>query len=332
MPNTELLRDDFIDELLNDGFTEEEIIKILWAFDKASQNYSITHKSTDLITLEGMPEAVKWFLASKAVENCSEKTLRQYKYKLFNFFTTVQKQLDTINTNDIRLYLYWYKTNHNVSNHTLDHTRLVLNGFFAWCIKNDVLTKNPMEKIEKIKFQQPQRTPLTSYELELLRWNCTAPREKALIDILFSTGCRVSECAAIQLSDINWEERSIIIQHGKGDKQRMVYFNAEAELSLRKYLETRNDDCEGLFVSTRKPIHSIQAHALENIVKAVGERAGIKAFPHKIRHTFATYGLNGGMSLDKLQKLLGHAKPETTLIYAKLDQVELQHEHRRIYQ
>jgi len=89
MPNTELLRDDFINELLNDGFTEEEIIKILWAFDKASQNYNITHKSTDLITLEGMPEAVKWFLASKAVKNCSEKTLHQYKYKLFNFFTTV---------------------------------------------------------------------------------------------------------------------------------------------------------------------------------------------------------------------------------------------------
>lgn len=332
MPNTELLRDDFINELLNDGFTEDEIIKILWAFDKASQNYNITHKSTDLITLEGMPEAVKWFLASKAVENCSEKTLHQYKYKLFNFFTTVQKQLDAINTNDIRLYLYWYKTNHNVSNHTLDHTRLVLNAFFTWCIKNDVLTKNPMEKIEKIKFQQPQRTPLTPYELELLRWSCTAVREKALIDILFSTGCRVSECAAIQLSDINWEERSIVIQHGKGDKQRTVYFNAEAELSLRKYLETRNDDCEGLFVSTRKPVHSISAHALENIVKAVGERAGIRAFPHKIRHTFATYGLNGGMSLDKLQKLLGHAKPETTLIYAKLDQVELQHEHRRIYQ
>ena len=113
---------------------------------------------------------------------------------------------------------------------------------------------------------------------------------------------------------------------------RIVYFNAEAEVTLRKYLETRDDECTGLFVTTRKPIHSLSIRSMEVIVNKIGERAGIPAFPHKIRHTFATYGLNGGMSLEKLQKLLGHAKPETTLIYAKLDQVELQHEHKRIYQ
>ena len=331
MPNTELLRDDLIAELVLE-FTDEEILKILKAFDKASQNYEITHKSTDIISLRGLPEEVKSFLASKGVENCSQKTLNQYRYKLVNFFAIVGKDVRNITTNDVRLYLYWYKTNHNVGNHTLDHTRIILNTFFAWCVKNDVMTKNPVEKIAKIKFNAPPREPLTMYELELIRWNCNTIREKALVDFLFSTGCRVSECADVKLNDINWEERSVLIRHGKGDKSRYVYFNAESQVTLQKYLETRDDDCDSLFVSLRNPVHGIKPHAIENIIKAISERAGIPAFPHKFRHTFATVGLNAGMELPKLQKLLGHAKPETTLIYAKLIQDELQAEHRRIYQ
>lgn len=332
MPQTELLRDELITELVKD-FTDEEILKILEAFDKASQNFNITSKSTDLIVLEDLPEEVKWFLAAKAVQNCSAKTLDQYRYKLINFFKVVQKPIRTITTNDIRLYLYWYKTHNNVGNHTLDHTRVILNTFFSWCVINDTtLTINPVAKIEKIKFQEPQRQALTPYELELLRWNCKDVREKAIVDFLFSTGCRVSECTQVKLTDINWNERAVNIRHGKGDKARIVYFNAESEVTLRKYLETRNDDCDSLFVTIRKPIHPLSIRSMEVMVNKIGERAGIPAFPHKIRHTFATYGLNSGMSLDKLQKLLGHANPETTLIYAKLDQAELQHEHRRIYQ
>lgn len=103
----------------------------------------------------------------------------------------------------------------------------------------------------------------------------------------------------------------------------MVFFNAESELTLRKYLETRDDNCDGLFVSTRKPIRAISNRALENIIHEIGERAGIHAFPHKLRHTFATIGISSGMPIEKLQKLLGHVKPETTLIYAKLDEIEL---------
>lgn len=331
MPNTELFRDELLSELILE-FSEEDLLKILNAFDKAAQNYTIEHKSYDLITTDGLPEEVKWFIASKSIANCSPKTLDQYRYRLVSFFTIVQKKPAEITTNDVRLYLYWYKNNRNVGNHTLEHIRLCLSSFFSWCLTENRITSNPMTRIERIKYQQPQREPLTSYELELLRWHCKHIREKALIDLLFSTGCRISECANIKLSDINWEERSIHIKHGKGDKERTVFFNAESELSLRKYLESRNDNCDGLFVSIKTPIHAIAPNALEKIIRKVGERAGVHAFPHKLRHTFATVGLNSGLSLDKLQKLLGHSKPETTMIYAKLNLELLQQEHRRIYQ
>ncbi len=331
MPNTELLRDELLSELVLE-FSEEELLKILDAFDKAAQKYEIKLKSTDIIAVEGIPDEVKWFLASKVISNCSPGTVNQYKYKLFNFFQVVQKKVQDITSNDIRLYLYWYKTNRSVGNHTLDHTRRIITTFFTWCQGEGLIPTNPAAKVEKIKFQQPQRQPLTPYELELLRWHCKNVREKALVDFLFSTGCRVSECAQVKLSDIDWDMRSVTIQHGKGDKKRVVFFNAESELTLRKYLETRDDNCDGLFVSTRKPIRAISNRALENIIHEIGERAGIHAFPHKLRHTFATIGISSGMPIEKLQKLLGHVKPETTLIYAKLDEIELQHEHKRIYQ
>ena len=126
-------------------------------------------------------------------------------------------------------------------------------------------------------------------------------------------------------------ESSVIIRHGKGNKERVVYFDAECEVSLHEYLTTRKDMNNGLFVSTRKPHNPIGSHAIENIVKSVGEKSGIKVYPHKLRHTFATRGIQGGIPLEKLQKLLGHAKPETTLIYAKIDEGDLKHEHNRVY-
>lgn len=122
-----------------------------------------------------------------------------------------------------------------------------------------------------------------------------------------------------------------MIHHGKGNKRRLVYFNAESELTLRKYLESRTDSNPALFVTIRNPHHRMGIKALQNEVAKIADRCHMHVYPHRLRHTFATSGLRGGMPLDKLQALMGHAKPETTLIYAKLDQTDLQREHQRVY-
>lgn len=328
--NTERFRSEFRAQLL-DLFPPDQVRNVLSAFDATSFNYDITAKPTEIINVDGIPEAVKNFIASKSIQNCSNGTLNQYLYRLVDFFKVVNKSIVDISTTDIRMYLYYYKTNHNASDHYRDNIRRILNTFFAWCVNNEYPIRNPCANLEHIKFQEKIREPLTSYELELVRWNCRNIREKAIVDFMFSSGCRLSECSNVKISDINWTTRCVNIQHGKGDKQRYVYFNAESELTLRKYLETRNDDCDSLFVTVRKPYHQLSARSIEQIISAIGERAGIHTFPHKLRHTFATYGIRCGMPLEKLQALMGHKKPETTLIYAKLDQIDLQREHQRVY-
>ena len=309
----------------------DQLAGVLRAVDVSLNDFEISRKQMDLVTLSGVPEVVKVYLASRAVSNISVKTLQQYRYKLFNFFDSVQKSYQDITANDIRMYLYRYKAEHHAGDRYLENIRITLNTFFAWLVENEYLQKNPCAHVDKIKYQEKRREPLTAYELEYFRWNTSDIREKALIDFFFSTGCRVSECADVRLSDISWPDRSVRIRHGKGDKERVVYFNAEAEVSIRSYLSTRSDDTDALFVSQRAPHRAIQAHALQVIISKVAKRTGLHVFPHRLRHTFATSGLRSGMSLETLQALLGHVNPQTTLIYAKLDQTDLQREHSRVY-
>lgn len=330
MENNERFRNELASKLL-DVLPPDKLREVLKAVDLTSTDYDISRKPVELITTEELPEVVKFYLASKAVENLSKKTLSQYRYKLINFFSAVRKSYADIAPNDIRLYLYGIKQTRNASDRYLDNIRITLHGFFDWLVCNDYLLKNPCDKVEHIHFTERQRDPLTPYELEVFRDACETIREKALVDFLFSTGCRVSECSEVRLSDIDFNERSVLIRHGKGNKPRTVYFNAESELTLRKYLSTRSDATDALFVSVKVPYQPIGAHAIENVLKKISERAGMHVYPHKLRHTFATSGLRGGMPLDKLQALMGHENPETTLIYAKQCQQNLQLEHRRIY-
>ena len=304
---------------------------VLSAVDISMADYEITPKATDIIPATGTPEVVKLYLASKAIASLSMKTLRIYRYKLINFFRDVPKSYMDITPNDIRMYLYQYKATHNGSDAYMENIRITLNSFFQWLVDNEYLQRNPCAKVDKIKYQPKRRKAMPSYDLEYIRRNTANVREKALIDFFFSTGMRVGECAAVQLSDIDWSNRSVLIRHGKGGKERLVYFNAEAEVSLREYLGTRTDDCPGLFVSKRKPFHQIKEHALEDIIKKVSRRTGVESYPHKLRHTFATAGIHSGMPLEKLQLLLGHAKPETTMIYADQDRTDVQNAYSKAY-
>jgi len=312
--------------------TDSETIKnVLSMVDITMNDYEISKKPMEIIPASGLPEVVKYYLASKGVANLSKNTLKQYRYKLIHFFSTVNKSYMDIKANDIRIYLFNFKMDRNASDCYVDNVRITLNSFFQWLVDNEYLQRNPCAKVDKIKYQPKRREPLTTYNLEDLRWHCENVREKALIDFLYSTGCRVSECAGVLLSDINWENNSVHLRYCKGNKERTVYFNDEAKVSIKAYLEKRGHLSPALWTSVKAPHQQLKSHALENIVKTVGERAGIRTYPHKLRHTFATVGLRNGMPLDKLQELMGHTNPQTTLIYAKQDNNQLHIEHQKAF-
>lgn len=304
---------------------------VLAAVDVTMAGYEISRKHTDIVPVAGTPEVLKHYLAAKAIGNRSAGTVKQYRYKLSAFLEDVRKPYTDITPNDIRVYLYQFQTKHNAKDTYVENVRVTINSFFTWLVENDYLQKNPCLKVEKIKCQQRQREALTTLSVEALRWHCADAREKALVDFLYSTGCRVSECAGVLLDDIDWATNAVLIRNGKGGKQRTVYFNDEAKVSLREYLKTRQDDSPALWVRTTASHAQLHKRGLQCIISDIGKRAGIHVYPHKLRHTFATVGLRNGLSLDKLQALMGHASPRTTLIYAEQNNLQLRMEHTKAF-
>lgn len=131
-------------------------------------------------------------------------------------------------------------------------------------------------------------------------------------------------------TDVDFQKGEVYL-FGKGNKHRISYINAKAEVALKKYLFSRTDNDPALFVSDRNPYHGIQKTTIEQIVKKIGQRSGIgrRVFPHLIRHTTATDALERGMNVTELQKILGHEKLNTTMIYAKVCQENVKYSHRR---
>lgn len=328
--NAESFRNEIVSRLY-DSLPQDQLKNILQVLDSAISGYDISRKQVEIIPRNGIPKVIKYFIASKAVENLSETTLKIYRLRLIDFFDHVRKPYMDVTTNDIRMYLFFYQEQRHASDHYRDQIRRELNSFFSWLVRNEYLIRNPCTNVEKLKYQLPTREPLSAYGLEVVRWYCETLREKALVDILYSTGMRVSECSNANLSDIDWTTRSVVIRHGKGNKRRLVFFDAESELSLRKYIESRSDTDDALFVTMRNPHHRLGVHSIENEVKRIASRCDMRVFPHRLRHTFATFNLHGGMPLDKLQALMGHTKPETTMIYAKQDLTDIRMEYNRIH-
>lgn len=310
---------------------ESTLQRVLTIVDGVSVGFDISKACTDLIVPGVLPDVAKMYLAALAVENKAAGTLSNYKLYLTDFFQTIRKPYNAVTTNDVRVYLYQYQQKHGVKKSTLDHIRIVINSFYSWAVDEELMERSPTRRIRPMEKEKTERTSLQQIDLERLRLACTSNREKALVDFLYSTGCRISECAAVNLSDIDWRERSVKIRHGKGDKSRTVYFNAESEVSLRKYLMERKGDSSALFTSFRAPYGRVGTHALQIEVKKIRERAIVTApvTPHVLRHTFATTAIDHGMPVQEVQQLMGHARLDTTMIYAHQNQESIRSNYRK---
>ena len=316
---------------LDGKISESDMATILQELQMFASGYDIQKKETSLTTYEPqIPECYKAYIVSKKIEGLSKETLKTYDLYLKDFLLYIRKPVREITANDIRIYLFSYQRENGVSNRTMDGRRLVINTFLEWCRTERYIDWNPCSQIRPIKYESKPREPLTGIELELVRDACRTYREKAIIEVFYSTGCRVSEMVNLSKSDVDFVKGEVKL-FGKGAKHRISYINARAEVTLKKYLFSRRDENPALFVSDRNPHDRLKKTAIEKIVREIGERSGIgrRVFPHLIRHTTATNALERGMNIAEVQKILGHEKLDTTMIYAKVCQENVKHDHRR---
>lgn len=274
-------------------------------------------------------ELLEMFLSAKRVEGCSDKTLRYYETSLQRMFASVDIHVTHMQTDDLRTYLSDYQQQTQCSRSNIDNIRRIMSSFFTWLEDENYILKSPVRRIHKIRSNQTVKETYTDEALETMRDQCGSLRDLAMIDLLASTGMRVGELVRLNRDDIDFENRECVV-FGKGSKERPVYFDARTKIHLKNYLDSRTDDNPALFVSLLSPYNRLEISGVEVRLRKLGHRLGItKVHPHKFRRTLATRAIDKGMPIEQVQQLLGHAKIDTTMQYAMVNQTNVKNSHRK---
>ena len=305
----------------------EQLRKLRAAMEFCLHGLEITQ--TDQQQEQEQTDVTAAFIAAKRIEGCSEKTLTYYRKTIEAMTVAVGKPVQRITTDDIRQYLTTYQMQRKSSKVTIDNIRRILATFYSWLEDEDYIVKSPVRRIHKVKTAKVIKETYTDEALERMRDNCDSLRDLAIIDLLASSGMRVGELVALNRDDINFNERECVV-FGKGNKERLVYFDARTKIHLQNYLDSRADGNPALFVTLRAPYNRLQIGGVEMRLRQLGRRLSIpKVHPHKFRRTRATSAIDKGMPIEQVQQLLGHQKIDTTMHYAMVKQQNVKLAHRK---
>lgn len=306
-----------------DNEIKSELILIL-------SNYEISKKSTELTLYDCEDynaQIIKKFLINKTVAGVTERTIQFYQTQLKFTFSRIDKPINQITADDIKLYLAKRQIQDKIGDVTAGNEWHVLSSFYGWLHREELIERNPMHKVDRPKQRKKKKKAFSSMECELLRNSCENLREKAIVEVLFSTWCRVSEVEGMDISNIEGDSLTVL---GKGRKERTVYLNSKAQLAIKNYLEDRNDSNTALFVSFDKPHDRLLKSSIEKTVREIGKRAGVEnVHPHRFRRTGATIALRSGMPIEKVSFLLGHESIETTQVYLDINEDEVKQAHKK---
>ena len=305
----------------------EQLLHLKNTLTNTMQEVAVTYEAST--PTANSKDALESFLTAKRIEGCSEKTLAYYQKTIEAMLSNIGKTAQQITTDDLRQYLTMYQVQRGSSKVTIDNIRRILSSFFSWLEDEDFIVKSPVRRIHKVKTAKVVKDTYTDEALELMRDNCTSERDLALIDLLASSGMRVGELVTLNREDLNFNERECVVI-GKGNKERLVYFDARTKIHLQNYLDHRIDGNPALFVTLKAPYHRLMIGGVETRLRELGKRLNIpKVHPHKFRRTMATTAIDKGMPIEQVQQLLGHQKIDTTMHYAMVKQQNVKLAHRK---
>ncbi len=326
------IRTNIIQNVVNrlSGRASEDIISMVQDSLVIELNqYEMQERCTEVAIVDNSNEKLlKKFIATKRVEGIAESTLERYYDLNIRLIDFVKKPLNEITTFDIRFYLSLKREKDKVSNRTLDGMRRVYSSFFKWLSAEGLIPINPCATLSQIKYKKTVKKPYSATEMEKLRKACGDNiRNLALIDFMYSTGCRVSEISRLDIMDVDFENMQCIVL-GKGNKERVVYLTEVAAMNLKEYLDTRKDHSEALFIG--KGGKRLSKNGMEALLRTLGEKTNIEnVHPHRFRRTLATNLLDHGMNIQDVATILGHADLKTTQVYCYISQKYVESSYRK---
>lgn len=340
-----------INHVISNGFSSEQIDIVKNSLIIALNGYIVTKDTTELTIYEGNinEELIKKFLIAKRITGRTNRTLKTYREYLIRIFRTMNKSCLDVTTDDIRLYLALKETRDGLAKTSLNNELRIMRTFYQFLQDEEILLVNPTRKIDAIKGNKKKKEAFSEIEVEKIRNACQNNRESALIEILLSTGARVTEVSRMKIDELKGDK---IVVHGKGNKDRIVYLNAKAQLKLGGYLSERMDQNPYIFPASvsiagcpemrkvkrnwykNKELvrenRAMDVSSLEKVVRTIGKRAGVpNTHPHRFRRTCATFALRRGMPIEQVSYMLGHEQIATTQIYLDMDERMMEQAHRK---
>lgn len=270
------------------------------------------------------------YLHSRHQGGMRKSTQRNYRPFLKRFIVEIGKPVEDMTTRDIRLFLMSEEQNRGNCRSTIARKINILRAFFAWLEREDFVEKNPMRKIDPPKVGKSDPKYLTYEEVERIRDACRNLMDRLTVEVLYSSGLRVSEASALDWDDINLDGKYLQVRDGKGGKARRAPLSTKAVMLLRQYREIRKDDNPWVFQSRHR--QRMVPETIWRRMRNIGERAGLRErlTPHRLRHSLATHLLAAGVPIDVVQVILGHESVATTQVYARTQMEQVEQHYRRV--
>ena len=333
MENTEKYMDgaSFINKILANltDLPAENLIKVKFAVAAALQDIKLRVMSTELRTdRDDNMESIQAFIANKQSKNCTKGTIYQYCLSIRRMFTFCDRNFRDITSVDIINFINHLRMGAGLSETSVRNNLRNLSSYFAFLKTYGYITINPVELVELPAVHEKERQPIPKEEMIRLKDNAGL-RNEAILDLLRSSGIRISELVALNIEDLDFFGDRVLIRRGKGGDSRMAVMSTEARVHILEYLHSRTDKSKALFVTCRKPHNRLTAAGIRSMLKELARTAGVESniFPHRFRHTMITEVAEHGLPDSSIQKLSGHKDVNTTMRYThkSIDNIQMQH-------
>ena len=271
----------------------------------------------------------EWLLKRYVIDSLAadrkESTVKAYIGAVRELLRETGKHYSQLTSQDITDFLAIKQHRDKVSQNYKSTMYRYFSAFFGWAYDNEHIKSNIMSKVPHVKATQKRKERLTDEEIEDIRDACNSLKERAFVELLLSTGMRVGEVAALNLSDLDLQHKRVSIYGEKTNRYRTGMLTTKAVKALRQYINSREYCTDALFICDRKPYNRLQNGSLEKISKDIAVRAGITRIPvtvHVWRKTFASIMYKKTKDVLLVSKLLGHAKTDMTVQYYLIDDID----------
>ena len=314
-----------LSQKLGDKLTVNEMSALTSALAEELSQFEMEHNCNDKPDIE-TGKLLDEFLAAKEVEGKSPKTIAHYRYILTRMFKDINLPVRDIMIFSLRRYLAKLKQQ-GMQDVTVEGIRCVICSFFGWVHRENLIDTNPAGNLGPIRCEKKVKKPLSSVDIETLKENCTTIRDRAIVSLLLSTGCRVSEICGLNRDSIDFANLECVVL-GKGNKQRTVFIDEVTAMLVKRYLFSREDQYEALFIG--KGSDRLTPSGIRLMLNKVANVAGVDhVHPHRFRRTLATNLVDHGMPIQEVANILGHDKLETTMKYVYVNKTNVKNDYRK---